>query len=97
VLAFIAAFLPTLLVEIVSHRCSMLRSSVPLIVSVSSAAACTGSTSAPAAKRFLRAERIAAKHQPRSPARDQALAAANAVADQALVEKKAQLQAALAA
>ncbi len=49
VLAFIVAFLPTLMVEWVSPRFSSPRRSVPLIASASSAAACTGFIPAPAA------------------------------------------------
>src|SRR5437867_1696563 len=97
VLAFIVAFLPTLMVEIgfstvfhpeqqrPLHRLGFLGRRLHWLY-----------TRAGRLK-ILRAERIASGASAEIAARDKALAAANAVADQALVEKEAQLQAALAA
>src|SRR6266536_2237073 len=97
VLAFIVAFLPTLLVEIgfstvfhaeeqrPRHRLGFFGRRLHWLYIRAGR------------QKILRAGRIASEASAEIAARDQALAAANAVADQALVEKEAQLQAALAA
>ncbi len=97
VLAFIVAFLPTLMVEIgfstvfqpeqqrPVHRLGFLGRRLHWL------------DTRAGRQKILRAERIASEASAQIAARDKALAAANAVADQALVEKEAQLQAALAA
>src|SRR5213594_358104 len=97
VLAFIVAFLPTLLVEIgfstvfhaeeqrPRHRLGFFGLRLHWLYTRAGR------------QKILRAERIASEASAEIAARDKALAAANAVADQALVEKEAQLQAALAA
>ncbi len=97
VLAFIVAFLPTLMVEIgfstlfhaeqqrPAHRLGFFGRRLHWLYTRAGR------------QKILRAERIASEASAQIAARDKALAAANAVADQALVEKEAQLQAALAA
>ena len=97
VLAFIVAFLPTLLVEIgfstvfhaeeqrPPHRLGFFGRRLHWLYIRAGR------------QKILRAERIASAASAEIAARDKALAAANAVADQALVEKEGQLQAALAA
>src|SRR5437667_264142 len=97
VLAFIVAFLPTLLVEIgfstvfqpehqrPAHRLGLCGRRLHWLYTRAGR------------QKILRAERIASEASVEIAARDKALAAATACADQALVEKEAQLQAALAA
>src|SRR5436190_297902 len=97
VLAFIVAFLPTLLVEIgfstlfhaeeqrPPHRLGFFGRRLHWLYIRAGR------------QKILRAERIASAASAEIAARDKALAAANAVAEQALVEKETQLQAALAA
>jgi len=97
VLAFIVAFLPTLMVEIgfstvfqpeqqrPAHRLGFFGRRLHWLYTRAGR------------QKILRAERIASEASGQIAARDKALAAANAVADQALVEKEGQLQAALAA
>src|SRR5437773_6868092 len=97
VLAFIVAFLPTLLVEIgfstvfhaeeqrPPHRLGFFGRRLHWLYTRAGR------------QKIFRAERIASEASAEIAARDKALAAANAVADQALVEKEAQLQATLAA
>ena len=97
VLAFIVAFLPTLLVEIgfstvfhaeeqrPPHRLGFFGRRLHWLYIRAGR------------QKILRAERIASEASAEIAARDQALAAANAVADHVLVENEAQLQAALAA
>src|SRR5437667_8519982 len=97
VLAFIVAFLPTLMVEIgfttlfqpdkqrPAYRMGFLGQRLHWLYTRAGR------------QKILRAERMAQEASAEIAARDKALAAANAVADQALVEKETQLQAALAA
>src|SRR5213592_1623508 len=97
VLAFIVAFLPTLLVEIgfstvfhaeeqrPPHRLGFFGRRLHWLYIRAGR------------QKILHAERIASEASAEIATRDKALAGANAVADQALVEKEAQLQAALAA
>src|SRR5207247_5736982 len=97
VLAFIVAFLPTLMVEIgfstvfqpeqqrPAHRLGFCGRRLHWLYTRAGR------------QKILRAERIASEASAQIAARDKALAAASAVADQALVEKEAQLQATLAA
>src|SRR5438046_1368713 len=97
VLAFIVAFLPTLLVEIgfstvfhaeeqrPPHRLGFFGRRLHWLYTRAGR------------QKILRADRIPSEASAEIAARDKALAAANAVADQALVEKEAQLQATLAA
>src|SRR5438034_5674052 len=97
VLAFIVAFLPTLLVELgfstvfhaeeqrPPHRLGFFGRRLHWLYIRAGR------------QKILRAERIASEASAEIATRDKALAAANAVADQALVEKEAQLQATLAA
>src|SRR5438876_261697 len=97
VLAFIVAFLPTLLVEIgfstvfhaeeqrPPHRLGFFGRRLHWLYIRAGR------------QKILRAERLASEASAEIAARDKALAAANAVADQALVEKEARLQATLAA
>jgi hypothetical protein len=97
VLAFIVAFLPTLMVEIgfstvfqpeqqrPAHRLGFCGRRLHWLYTRAGR------------QKILRAERVAGEASAQIAARDKALAAANAVADQALAEKETQLQAALAA
>ena len=97
VLAFIVAFLPTLMVEIgfstvfqpeqqrPAHRLGFCGRRLHWLYTRAGR------------QKILRAERIASEASAEIAARDKALAAANAVADEALVEKEAQLQTALTA
>jgi hypothetical protein len=97
VLAFIVAFLPTLMVEIgfstvfqpeqqrPAHRLGFCGRRLHWLYTRAGR------------QKILRAERMAGQASAQIAARDKALAAANAVADQALAEKETQLQAALAA
>src|SRR5437667_8008853 len=97
VLAFIVAFLPTLLVEIgfstvfqpehqrPAHRLGLCGRRLHWLYTRAGR------------QKILRAERIASEASAEIAARDKALAAATAVADQALAEKDGRLQAALAA
>src|SRR5438874_8430469 len=97
VLAFIVAFLPTLMVEIgfstvfqpeqqrPAHRLGFCGRRLHWLYTRAGR------------QKILRAERIASEASAEIAARDKALAAATAGADQALIEKEVQLQAALAA
>src|SRR5439155_2983668 len=97
VLDFIVAFLPTLMVEIgfstvfqpehqrPPHRLGFFGRRLHCLYTRAGR------------QKILRAERIASEASAEIAARDKALAAANAIADQALVQREAQLQAALAA
>src|SRR5438093_8175690 len=96
-LAFIVAFLPTLMVEIGFSTVFHADQQRPLHRHGFFGRRLHWLYTRARPQKILRAERIASEASTQIAARDKALAGANAVADQALVEKEAQLQAALAA